>query len=122
MPTDNEIGKALKQVREKYSRDRRHLFAAKLGEGDWILRDRESGRVPLRVNEVIDYAKALEVSPIALFAELLSNCDLEYWQKIAQQLDCTVPMAKQRLSSAQKRYGLSHGQVWAQYLQEQIRL
>ena len=122
MPTDKEIGKALKQTREKYSRDRRHLFAAKLGEGDWILRDRESGRVPLRVSEVIDYAKVLEVSPVVLFAELLSNCDREYWEDIAQQLECTIPMAKQRLSAAQKQHNLTHGQVWSKYLQEQIRL
>ena len=122
MPTDKEIGKALKQTREKYSRERRHLFAAKLGEGDWILRDRENGRVPLRVSEVIDYAKVLGVSPIALFAELLSNCDRDYWQDIAKQLDCTVPMAKQRLAEAQKQHNLTHGQVWRMYLERQIRL
>lgn len=122
MPTDKELGNALKQAREKYSQDRRHLFAAKLGEGDWILRDRENGRVPLRVNEIVDYAKVLGVSPIVFFAEILANCDRDYWQKIADELGCTEPMARQRLAMAQKAHGLTHGQVWTMYLQEQIKL
>lgn len=122
MPTDKELGKALRQAREKYSNERRHLFAAKLGEGDWIVRDRESGRVPLRLADVIDYAKVLEVSPVVFLAELLSNCDRDHWKGIADKLGCTIPMAKQRLTAAQKAHGLTHGQVWQKYLEEQIRL
>lgn len=93
-----------------------------MGEGDWILRDRESGRVALGVAELIQYAEALGVDPVAMFADVLNQCSMTYWEKIADKLGCTIPMAKSRLAQAQKQHGLTHGQVWRQYLQEQIRL
>lgn len=122
MPTKKELGKALSQVREKYGRRNRTRFAAEVGVNESVIYDREVGRTALSVADVIDYAKVLGVSPVAFLAEMLSNCDRDYWQDIAQQLECTIPMAKQRMSEAQQRYGLTHGQVWSKYLQEQIRL
>ena len=122
MPTKKELGKSLRQVREKYGQRNRTYFAAQLGLNDSLIYDRETGRTAIGITDLIDYAKVLGVSPVVLLAELLSNCDRDYWQDIAEQLDCTVPMAKQRLATAQKAHGLNHGQVWHMYLQEQIKL
>lgn len=122
IPTDRQLGDGLKKAREKHCRDRRHVLAGKMGEGDWILRDRESGRVPLRVADILQYAKAMGVDPVAVFSDVLNQCCMTHWEKIADRLGCTIPMAKQRLETAEKQHQLSQGQVWAMYLQEQIRL
>lgn len=123
MPTKRELGKALSTVRQQYSTDKnRAAFAAAVGVADSVIRDREKGRTALSIADVIDYAKVLELTPVEFLAELLSNCDRDYWKDIANKLNCTVPMAKQRLAVAQKQHNLTHGQVWAKYLEEQIRL
>lgn len=93
-----------------------------MGEGDWILRDRESGRVPLRVADILQYAEAMGVDPVAVFCDILNQCSMTYWEKIADRLGCTIPMAKKRLDDAQRQHKVTHGQAWAMYLQEQIRL
>ncbi|ESA38431.1 hypothetical protein N836_31315 [Leptolyngbya sp. Heron Island J] len=98
------------------------MAAAELGMADTFLRDRESGRTDIKLVDLLMMAQSWGVDPVALFAELLHQCGVERWEQIAQALDCTIPMAKQRLAAAQQRYGLTHGQVWSKYLQEQIRL
>ena len=98
------------------------MAAAEIGMADTFLRDRESGRTDIKLVDLLMMAQAWNVDPVALLAELLHQCDAGRWEQIAQVLGCTIPMAKQRLAVAQQRYGLSHGQVWSKYLQEQIRL
>lgn len=98
------------------------MAAAELGMADTFLRDRESGRTDIKLADLLLMANGWNIDPIVLLSELLNNCDLSYWEHIANRLGCTIPMAKQRLAAAQRQHNLTHGQVWAKYLQEQIRL
>ena len=98
------------------------MAAAELGMADTFLRDRESGRTDIKLIDLLMMAQAWQIDPVVLFAEVLHHCDLNYWERIAERLDCTIPMAKQRLAIAQQKYNLTHGQVWQKYLEDQIRL
>ncbi|EKU98091.1 hypothetical protein Lepto7375DRAFT_7352 [Leptolyngbya sp. PCC 7375] len=120
--TKKQIGQGLKRCREKYCPQPRYMAAAIATVHPDTIRKRESGETAVTISDLLIYAEAWSVDPVALLAELLHQCDTERWEQIAQVLGCTIPMAKQRLAIAQQRYGLSHGQVWSKYLQEQIRL
>ena len=122
MPTQKELGQSLKKVRFQYGHQNRTKFAARLGVSDATIKDRELGRTAISLSDLIDYANTLGVPPVAFLADMLSHCDDNHWQGIATQLNCTVSMARRRLAEAQKRHGLTHGQAWNLYLQEQITL
>ena len=122
MPTDKEIGQGLKKAREKLCRLTRYKAAVSVDMHPDVLRRRESGGSTLKVGEVVLMAEAWGVDPVALFAEILLQADDSYWGEIAQQLDCTIPMAKRRVGVVAKQKGLTAGAVWRMYLQEQIRL
>ena len=117
-----QIGQGLKRCREKYCHDPRYKAAAIANAHPDTLRKRESGETAVSLSDLLTYAEAWEVDPVALLAELLHQCDASYWSKVAEQLNCTIPMAKQRVAIAQQKYGLTFGQVWSKYLEEQIRL
>ncbi|MEM9808072.1 MAG: hypothetical protein AAF959_22630 [Cyanobacteria bacterium P01_D01_bin.56] len=98
------------------------MFAANMGEGDWIPRDLESGRTAIKMTDILQYAECMGVDPVAVFADVIHQCSMTYWEKIADRLGCTIPVAKERLAIAERQHQLTHGQVWGLYLQEQIRL
>ena len=98
------------------------MAAAELGMADTYLRDRESGRTDIKLTDLLLIASKWDIDPLVLLSELLNQCDSNYWERVAAKLECTIPMAKERLATAQQQHGLTHGQVWALYLQEQIKL
>ena len=122
MPTKKELGRALEQAREKYRFRNRTKFAAQMNVNESVIRDREKGRTAITISDVVDYANVIGVTPIELFADLMSYCDRNRWKQIAERLGCSVPMAKRKIKEACRVNNLSQEQVWSKYLQEQIRL
>lgn len=117
-----QVGEGLARCREKFCRQPRYRAAAIANTHPDTLRKREAGITTITLLDLLAYARAWDVDPVVLFAELLHQSDADRWEQIAEHLGCTVGMAKERLAIAQKQHGLTHGQVWAKYLEEQINL
>ncbi|NEQ50784.1 MAG: hypothetical protein F6K11_11715 [Leptolyngbya sp. SIO3F4] len=118
---ERQLASGFRSVRQRYINNIDRA-AVEIGLCSSSLTKRELGTYSIKLIELLRLAWSVEKHPVTLLWEILDDCDLSFWNEVAEKLNCTPAIAKKRLTEEAANRGIEVWQLWRKIEKSQITL